>query len=283
MTRWLRPHWSIRLLVHAIVYGGAMLMLLPLAWIVSTSLKSHARSLDANPSLLPAGWPADWHWSNYAAAWQAADFDRFYGNSLIVAIVVTVLSVAHNALAGYAFAKIRFRGRRITFALAMATLLLPYQVWFIFAYVFCGRLGYVDQLQALIVPFLASAFGIFYMRQSMQSVPDGLLDAGRLDGLGDADLAWHIALPLARPALAALAIFTFMASWNNFFWPLIVIDSTDRFTLPLAVNRLTSDYFTASPPVRMAAAVMLIVPTVIVYLLFERSFVKGMTLTGLKE
>ncbi len=283
MTRWLRPSRPVRLLAHGAVYAGAAVMVAPVLWIISTSLKGHAESLRAEPSLLPEGSPLSWHWSSYAEAWAAADFGQFYGNSLLVAIVVTVLSVAHNALAGYAFAKIRFAGRRIAFGLTLATLLLPYQVYFIFAYVFCGWLGYVDHLQALIVPFLASAFGIFYLRQSFHGVPDGLLDAGRLDGLGHADLCWHIALPLARPALAALAIFTFMGSWNNFFWPLIVIDSTEHFTLPLAVNRLTSDYFTASPPVRMAAAVILIIPTVLVYLLFERSFVKGMALTGLKE
>ena len=161
-------------------------------------------------------------------------------------------------------------------------MLLPFQVYFIFAYVLCGWLGYVDHLQALIVPFLASAFGIFYMRQSIITVPDSLLDAGRIDGLSDFELFWHIVVPLVRPALGALAIFTFMASWNNFFWPLIVIDSTDNFTLPLAVNRLTSDYFTPSPPIRMAAAIILIIPTVGVYLIFERSFVKGLTLTGVK-
>ncbi len=132
------------------------------------------------------------------------------------------------------------------------------------------------------MPFLASAFGIFYMRQSIITIPDSLLDGGRIDGLSDFELFWHIVVPLVRPALGALAIFTFMASWNNFFWPLIVIDSTDNFTLPLAVNRLTSDYFTPSPPVRMAAAIVLIIPTVGVYLIFERSFVKGLTLTGVK-
>ncbi|MFB3138205.1 MAG: carbohydrate ABC transporter permease, partial [Phycisphaerales bacterium] len=198
------------------------------------------------------------------------------------AAVVTVLSVAYNALAGFAFAKERFRGRNIDFGLMLATMLLPFQVYFIFAYVLCGWLGYVDHLQALIVPFLASAFGIFYMRQSIITIPDSLLDAGRIDGLSDFELFWHIVVPLVRPALGALAIFTFMASWNNFFWPLIVIDSTDNFTLPLAVNRLTSDYFTPSPPIRMAAAIILIIPTVGVYLIFERSFVKGLTLTGVK-
>lgn len=268
--------------MHVVIYAAAASMVLPLAWVILTSLKTQGESLSATPTLLPAGGIGQWQWGNYAEAWRVAEFDRFYGNSLLVAIVVTLVSVAHNGLAGFAFAKLRFRGRRVSFAAVMATMLLPYQVYFIFAYVICGRLGYVDHLQALIVPFLASAFGIFYMRQSIESVPNSLLEAGRIDGMTDFEAFRHIVTPMVKPAMAALAIFTFMGSWNNFFWPLIVIDSTDHFTLPLAVNRLTSDYFTPSPPVRMAAATILIVPTVIVYLLFERAFVRGMALTGIK-
>ncbi len=132
------------------------------------------------------------------------------------------------------------------------------------------------------MPFLASAFGVFYLRQSISTIPDSLLEAARIDGMGEFDVFWYVVVPIIRPALGALAIFTFMASWNNFFWPLIVIDSTDKFTLPLAVSRLTTDYFTPSPPIRMAAATILILPTVAVYIIFERTFIKGMTMTGVK-
>lgn len=281
-SKWMRPRPSIRVTIHVVMYLAVLTMIAPLWWVLSTSLKSQAESLSAHPTLLPLGWPTHWQWGNYLEAWQVVDFSRFYANSLIAAITVTVLSVLHNALAGFAFAKLRFRGARISFAIVLATLLLPFQVYFIFAYVICSWIGYVDTLQALIVPFLASGFGIFYMRQSIVSIPDSLLEAGRIDGLGDADIFWHIVVPMVRPALAALAIFTFMGSWNNFFWPLIVIDSSDNFTLPLAVNRLTSDYFSPSPPVRMAATVILTIPTIAVYLLFERAFVRGMTITGVK-
>jgi multiple sugar transport system permease protein len=271
-----------RFVLHVAVYGCAALMVVPLVWVILTSLKTHGESLNAAPTLFPQGSPADWQWGNYGEAWRLTEIDRFYGNSLVVALVVTVVSVAHNALAGFAFAKLRFRGQRVAFGLVMSTMLLPYQVYFIFAYIICGKIGYLDHLQALIVPFLASAFGIFYMRQSISSVPDSLIEAARIDGMGDLDVFWYVVLPIVRPALAALSIFTFMGSWNNFFWPLIVMDSTDHFTLPLAISRLTTDYFTPSPPVRMAAATILIVPTVIVYLLFERAFVRGLALTGIK-
>ena len=282
MTAWGRPPAVARRVVHAVVLAGALSMLVPVLWMVSSSLKDPAQALSAAPTLLPDGPPARWAWSNYAEAWRIAEFGRFYVNSMLVAGAVTLLSVVYNALAGFAFAKLRFRGRRVIFALIMATMLLPFQVYFIFAYVLCGWLGYVDRLQALIVPFLASAFGIFYMRQSIAGVPDSLLEAARLDGMGELEAFRHVVVPYVRPALAALAIFTFMATWNSFFWPLVVIDSADRFTLPLAVNRLTTDYFTPSPPIRMAAATILILPTVVVYLVFERAFVRGMTLTGVK-
>lgn len=282
MSALTQPSRWTRLTIHGLVYLAALTMIMPLVWVVLTSLKTQADSLSATPTLLPAGPPADWQWGNYAEAWRMAEFGQFYGNSLIVAIAVTVVSLVHNALAGFAFAKLRFRGRRASFAMMMATMLLPYQVYFIFAYVICGKLGYLDHLQGLIVPFLASAFGVFYMRQSIETVPDSLLEAARIDGMTDFDVFRHVIVPIVRPALAALAIFTFMGSWNNFFWPLIVVDSTENFTLPLAVNRLTSDYFTPSPPVRMAAATILILPTVMVYLLFERAFVRGMAVTGIK-
>lgn len=276
------PSRLTRVCTHIVVFTMAAFMIVPLLWVILTSLKTQGESLSAKPLFFPQGPPTDWHWGNYAEAWRLTELDLFYGNSLVVAIVVTIVSVAHNALAGFAFAKLRFAGQRVAFGVIMATMLLPYQVYFIFAYIICGRLGYLDHLQALIVPFLASAFGIFYMRQSIMSVPDSLIEAARIDGMGDLDVFWYVVIPIVRPALAALAIFTFMGSWNNFFWPLIVIDSTDQFTLPLAINRLTTDYFTPSPPVRMAAATILIVPTVIVYLIFERAFVKGLALTGIK-
>lgn len=280
MSIWMRPRWPIRLLVHIVTYAAALTMLVPLAWMITTSLKTDQQAISADITLLPPGAPGSWQWSNYVTAWKDARLGEFYMNSVIVAVVTTALSVIHNALAGFAFAKLRFAGRRLTFALTIATMLLPMQVYFIFAYVICGWLGYVDHLQALIVPFLASAFGIFYMRQSIAAVPDSLLDAGRIDGFTDFELFMNIILPGIRPAVGALAIFTFMWSWNNFFWPLIVIDSEAHVTLPLAVARLSAGYYVSSWPVQMAAATIITLPTIIVFLIFQRSFVRGLALTG---
>lgn len=275
-----RPALAWRLLAHAALYAGGAAVVAPFAWMVLTALKTDAESIGANVRLLPAGPPASWRWSSFPRAWAEADLGRVYGNSLLVAVSVTLLATAHNALAGFAFAKLRFAGRRVAFAAVLATLLLPYQVWFIFAYVIAGSIGYVDHLHALVVPFLASAFGIFYMRQAISSVPDDVLDAGRLDGFADLDLFVHVVVPLVRPAVAALAIFTFTASWNDFFWPLVAIDSADRATLPLAVARLSSGLYVQSWPVQMAAATIITLPTILLFVVFQRSVVRGVELTG---
>ncbi len=283
MSAWSKPSLSVRVAVHVLVYLLAATMLVPFAWMFSSSLKTDAEAIDVSRiALLPAGSVTDWKWSNYLEAWRLAELGDVYLNSFIVAVVVTVLSVLHNALAGFAFAKLRMKGKRSAFIAMLMTMMLPYQVYFLFAYILCGWLGYVDHLHALIVPFLASAFGIFYMRQSIITVSNGLLDAGRVDGLTDFELFWNVVLPSIRPAMGALAIFTFMASWNNFFWPLIVIDSQENFTLPLSVAALSSGLYVQSWPVQMAAATIITLPTIVVFIIFQRVFVQGLALTGMK-
>lgn len=282
MKRLGQPGLLARLLVHILVYGVALTMLLPFLWMISTSLKTRSEAIAETPALLPAGWVWEWQWVNYVDAWESAQLGLFYANSLLVASVVTLLSLVHNALAGYAFAKLRFAGRRVTFILLLGTLMLPYQVYFIFAYMLCVWLGYVDHYQALIVPFLASAFGIFYLRQAITSVPDSLLDAGRIDGMTEFELFCHVVAPIVRPALGALAIFTFMAHWNSFFWPLIVVDSADYYTLPLAVAALASGFYGDSWPIQMAAATIITVPMIVLFVIFQRAFVRGIALTGIK-
>jgi multiple sugar transport system permease protein len=283
MSRVNQPPPLARAGIHVVVYVLGLTMLLPFGWMISTSLKTRSEAIAATPHWLPAGWPWEWPWGNYREAWQSAQLGRFYGNSLFVAVTLTVLSTLHNALAGFAFAKLRFAGKRAAFGLLLATMMLPYQVYFIFAYILCVWLGYVDHYQALIVPFLATAFGIFYMRQAIVTVPDSLLDAGRVDGLTDFELFWHLVVPTIRPALGALAIFTFMGAWNSFFWPLVVIDSDATYTLPLAVAALASGMYADSWPIQMAAATIITLPMILVFLIFQRGFVRGVTLTELKE
>ena len=280
---WSKPALPWRIISHVVIYILVLTMLAPFAWMVVTSLKTDTEAIAVQQmALLPTGPVTDWQWHNYIQAWEDAQLGQVYLNSVIVAVVVTILSVLHNALAGFAFAKLRMKAKRVTFICMLLTMMLPYQVYFIFAYILCGKLGYVDHLHALIVPFLASAFGIFYMKQSILTVSDGLLEAGKLDGMTNFELFWHVVLPTIKPAVGALAIFTFMASWNNFFWPLIVIDSQELFTLPLSVAGLSSGLYVQSWPVQMAAATIITIPTVGVFLIFQRTFMQGLALTGVK-
>ncbi|QOJ01762.1 MAG: carbohydrate ABC transporter permease [Phycisphaeraceae bacterium] len=278
MSRLSRPPLPARAAAHAAVYAAALSMLLPFAWMVLTSLKGDSEALTSDRFL-----PEVWRFDNYRRAVESAELGRFYSTTVVVAVLTTVLGVFYNALAGYAFAKLRFRGRGVAFGFTLATMMLPAQCFFVFAYLFASSLGFIDNLQALVVPFLASGFGIFYMRQAIAAVPDSLIEAGRMDGLGEFDIFWHVVRPAVWPAVAALAIFTFMNSWNSFFWPLIVVDSTGMKTLPLAVAELSSGQYVQSWPVRMAAATILTVPVVVVFAVFQRAFVHGLASTGLKE
>lgn len=269
----------LRLAAHAGVYAAAVLMVLPFLWMISTSLKTDGEALSGSPTLVPASW----RWSNYAQAVRAARLERYYVNSLSVALLTTALAGAHHVLAGYALAKLRFRGREATLRVCIGAMMLPASVFFVFAYRLCAWLGFVDNLQALVVPFLASGFGVFYMRQAIAGVPDSLIEAGRIDGMRELDVIWHVVVPAVRPAIAALGVVTFVNSWNAFFWPLVVVDSDGMKTLPLAVAELASGIYVQSWPVRMAAATILTLPLVAVFLLLQRAFVRGMTLSGVKE
>ncbi|XAL98030.1 carbohydrate ABC transporter permease [Phycisphaeraceae bacterium D3-23] len=276
-----KPRLATRLMVHAVVYAAALTMLLPFLWMVLTSLKT-ADQATQSPTLGTL-LPSDPQWGNYAEAMRSAGLMQFYKMSLGVAVVTTVLAVAHNALAGYAFAKLRFAGKRILFVATLATMMLPAQVFFLFAYVICSRLGYIDDFRGLVVPFLASGFGVFYMRQAVAAVPDALLEAARLDGMADTEIFWVIIRPIIWPAISALAIFTFMNSWNSFFWPLVIIDSNENKTLPLAIAELAAGKYVQSWPIIMAAATILVMPLIVVFFLAQGAFIRGVALSGMKE
>ena len=275
------PPRAMQALGHVVAFGVAATMAVPFLWMIATSLKT--RSEANQPPTLGTLLPADPQWSNYAEAVRAASLGDFYWMSTTVALVTTVLAVLHNALAGYAFAKLRFAGKRILFGVTLLTMMLPVQVFFVFMYVLCDWLHYVDNFEGLVVPFLVSGFGVFYMRQVMMAVPDALIEASRIDGLGEFSIFWVIVRPIAWPAFSALAIFTFMNSWNSFFWPLVIVDSRENKTLPLAIADLAAGDYVQSWPVIMAAGTILVVPIILVFFLLQRAFIEGMAMTGSKE
>ncbi|MCG3198212.1 MAG: carbohydrate ABC transporter permease [Candidatus Omnitrophica bacterium] len=265
-------------IIHLLCYGLALTMLVPFLWMLSASLKTNQEVFLWPPTLIPRSW----EFKNYALAWEVAHIGRYFMNSLIVTAVVTTFSLFFNTLAGYCFAKLRFPGKNRVFLGVIATMMLPQQVAIIFAYLFIVRLGYAGTYQCLILPGLAGAFGIFYMRQSIQAVPDDLIDAARVDGLTPFEIFLWVVLPLIRPALSALGILTFLGSWNSFFWPLIVVDSAELKTLPLAVADLSAAQVVQSWPILMAAATLIITPSLLVFLIFQRQFIRGIAMTGLK-
>lgn len=272
------PHPALKVLIHLVCYLVALTMLMPFLWMLSASLKTNQEVFQWPPTLIPKTWV----FKNYVLAWREAEIGRYFLNSTVVAITVTTVSLFFNALAGYTFAKLRFPGRDPLFFGLLCTMMLPAQVAVIFTYILIVKLGYAGTYQSLILPGLAGAFGIFYMRQAIHSIPNDLVEAARVDGMREFEIFLAVVLPLIRPALAALAIFTFLGAWNSFFWPLIVVDTPELKTLPLAIADLSGGQVVQSWPILMAAGTMIILPTIIVFIIFQRQFIEGIALTGMK-
>jgi multiple sugar transport system permease protein len=245
---------------------------------VITSLKEDAQVFSWPPTWIPN--PVKFQ--NYTEAWHIASFGRYFINSGIVAVTVTLGGLFLNSMAGYAFAKFQFPGRNILFVYVLATMMVPIYATMVPIFILLKTIGSLDSYQGLILPFLATGFGIFLMRQFFQTIPTDLIEAARIDGCSEFRIFMQVVLPISKPPLAALGIFTFMHSWNNFIWPLIVVKSNEMRTVPLAVAALSQGLFVMSWPVLMAGASFAITPVLVVFLLFQRFFVRGIALTGLK-
>ena len=268
----------VRLLIYLSIAFFGITMILPFLWMVITSLKEDAQVFSWPPSWIPNPVKPQ----NYVDAWHVASFGRYFINSGIVAITVTAGALFLNSMAGYAFAKFQFPGRNILFIYVLATMMVPIYATMVPIFILLKTIGSLDSYQGLILPFLATGFGIFLMRQFFQTVPTDLIEAARMDGCGEFRTFMQIVLPISKPPLAALGIFTFMNSWNNFIWPLIVVKSNEMRTVPLAIAALSQGLFVMSWPILMAGASFAITPVLVVFLLFQRFFVRGIALTGLK-
>jgi multiple sugar transport system permease protein len=263
---------------HLIVYALALSMVFPFVWMVSTSLKPESEVFGWPPQLLR--WPPDW--SNYPAAWEIAPFGRYFLNTAFVAVTVTGVSLFLNSMAAYAFSRLRFRGRDALFLVFLATMMIPFQATMIPTFLILKKLGWLDSYLGLTVPGFAGAFGIFMLRQFMLGIPEELLDAARIDGCTEFHVYRRIVLPLSRPALATLATFTFMGSWNDFILPLMVVKSDELRTLTLAVAALSSGLYVMSFPLMMAAATFVILPVLAVFLFAQRFFTRSIAMAGFK-
>jgi multiple sugar transport system permease protein len=267
------PLWP--LLIYATLAFMALLTLVPIVWMLLNSFKS-AAEIGANP---PTWWPREWHPENYSTAWNFAPFGRYLLNSAVMVGGITVLQVVTSALAAYAFARLHFRGRDLLFLLYLGTLMIPPQVIVVPQFIIIKQLDWVDTYQGLIIPQAFTAFGVFLLRQFFIGIPKELEDAARVDGATRFGCFFRIILPLSGPAIAALAAFVFMFHWNNLLWPLIV-SSTDA-TVPVVVGlRNFQGQYGTEWNLLMAAAGISTIPVIAFFLMTQRWFVRGITMSG---
>lgn len=265
--------------LYVVLSFGLVLVLTPFVWMLLGSVKTDGE-LRRNP---PTWWPQEVTWENFRELFTRLDFAQFFGNSLAVALAVTLGNLVFCSMLGYAFAKIDFVGRTWLFRIVLATLMIPGMVTLVPLFVLVSQLGMVNTYWGLILPFLAGPFGVFLMRQFMLGIPDELIDAARVDGAGELRIFWQVVMPLCKPALATLAILTFLASWNNFLWPLVVASTEDMYTLPVALALYSVGQNQTQYGLLLAGAVVVLLPILIVFLLLQRHFVQGLATTGLKS
>jgi len=265
-------------LVHILLVAGLVITLAPFIWMLSTSFKTKGGIFTFPPEWIPK----EPTFGNYRELFKGVNFLRCFGNSLIVALSITGLSLFLNSLAGYAFAKYRFRWRDWLFTLILATMMIPGQMTMMPVFLLLKSLGLLNSYAGLIIPAATSAFGIFLMRQFISTIPDDLIESARMDGCSEFRIYWQIILPLCKPVLAALGIFTFMGSWNAFLWPLIVMIKESMYTLPVALANLNSQYATEYG-LLMSGAVVVVVPILIVFFLAQKYVIEGIATSGLKE
>ena len=249
----------------------------PFVWMVGTALKSQQEVFAYPPTL----WPTELHWENFTRVLDRVPFLRFYLNSVIVTAVITVCQVVGAALAGYAFARLRFPFKNAVFTLYIATLIIPNQVTMLPLFLLVSRFGWIDTYQGLTVPFLASAFAVFFLRQFFQTIPRELEEAAVMDGASRRRILFQIVLPLARPALATITLFIFLSEWDTYLWPLIVTNSEAMRTLPIGL-RFFVEESGSQMNLMMAGAVMAVVPILLLFFMAQRQFIEGIAMTGSK-
>lgn len=263
------------IMIHAILIIGALLTIGPFIWMILTSLKTYTESVQVSPVIIPS----QFMWSNYTEIFNLLPFFKFMMNTVIVTIARTVGQLFLCSLAAYAFARIQFPGRNVLFLLTLSVLMVPAQVFLLPQYLIMVKLDWLNTLQAVIVPGLFSAFGTFLLRQFFMGVPKELEEAARLDGCNHFQIYWYVMLPLAKPGLIALGIFTTLWSWNELMWPMIVNNSPDMMTLSVGLSSLQGQYAT-NYPVLMAGSFLAILPMLLLFVFLQKQFIEGITITG---
>ncbi len=263
-----------------VVAAVAVVIAMPFLWMLSTSLKPDLKAIYQFP---PDWIPSEPAWGNYLRAWRSAPFDRYMINSTIVAVGVMVLQLVNGCLAAYVFSRIRFPGRGFLFMLFLAVLMIPTQVTVVPNYIIMSRLGWLDSYMALIVPFAATAFGTFLIRQSFLTVPQDLVDAAIIDGATHPQILRHVMIPLSKAAIITFGLLSFNWRWNDYFWVLIMTTSDTMRTLPVGIVAMRGGAEGGSNwHIIMAATIIVLLPILLIFILAQRYFVEGIARTGLK-
>ncbi|MGC8879567.1 MAG: carbohydrate ABC transporter permease [Anaerolineae bacterium] len=267
-----------KLIIHIIVGAGALLMLLPLYWMVVSAFKPLPEIMTVPVTFIPVNATLE----NFRGLLAETFFARSMLNSTVIALANVVLQVFFCSLAGFAFAKYRFPGRDVLFTLVLGTVMIPQYVTLIPNYIVMGRIGWLDTWAPLIIPGIANAFGIFWMRQYIATVPDELLDAARIDGAGEFGTYWRIVVPIIKPGLVTLALFIFSTSWNEFLLPLVYLRSKELYTVQLTMANIFRVQYKFNYHWAMASAILATLPMGILFATLQKQFISGLTLGGLK-
>ncbi len=269
---------GMKILLYAILILTAGITLAPLLWMVSASLM-HTGEANAFP---PPFLPKNITFEHYANLFTRGNLARYLFNSAFLSIAVTFISLIINSMAGYAFAKYKFPGRESIFKLLVASMVIPAQVTMLPLFLMLNKMGFINTYMGVIIPGMAGIFGIFLIRQFAMSIPDSLIEAARIDGASDFKIYWSIILPLCKPILITLAIFTFMGTWNDFLWPLIVMTDDSMYTLPVALANLSLEHV-QDTELMMAGSVMTVLPVLILFASVQKYYISGIMAGGLKE
>ena len=267
----------LRVILHTFLVIGGLVMIFPFIWMIISSFKPSIEVISIPFKILPTKWTL----SNYLQVFDELPMVRAYINSLIVSLLITFLVLFSSSAGGYLFAKLRFKGREPLFFFTLASMMIPPQIGIIPLFFLMSRLHTTNSYIGLIFPFAMSAFGIFIMRQFISGIPNSLIDAARIDGASDFIIYLKVILPMTKSAFSVLGILTFIWSWDEFLWPLVIISGNEMKTLPLVLGHFTQAE-SNFPGQSMAASALVIVPVLIVYAFFQRNFVKGMSMTGMK-
>lgn len=266
-----------RYLSYCLLIIGSTTFIIPFLWMVATSLKDSHEVFSYPPSFLPTSF----NWWNYQDGWEALPFTRFFINSVIVTVASMAGALVSSILCAYAFARLRSRLRATLFALLLATMMIPGEIMLVPQFVMFSAAGWVNTYWPLILPsWLGVAFYIFLLRQFFMSIPTELDDAARIDGASDMRILWSILVPLSKPAIAAVAIFSFVASWNNILGPIIYLRSLEKYTMAVGLKLFHGQHYTAYNQA-MAVSVVSLIPIIVVFLLAQKHFIKGVTLSGI--